>query len=383
LGRLILRLINSMKINQCLWGLVLLAISSLACQKRKSPELTRPFYMGVTPWPADFTLAEVNNSYAFINGQCDIVSQHFDDGIPWQEVYLNQPWPAEFQQEIQTRKAKTASFKKILLSVSALNLTRKEKPDYYKQTVYPDSIKNHWKQLPFNDPKVVTAYINYISVLINAFQPLYVNFGVESNLSLWAPADFALYKDFIAQVYPQLKSRFPNTPFFVSFMVDEMPQSLPYAAQLIPYTDYVTLSAYPYVNASSTANGNTNPALFPADLFTRYSNLAPQKPFAIAETGYIAENLVIPAFSLNKQGNETWQRDYLEMMCKLCDEKKAQFLIWFCHKDYDAGSATLHTMGLYQDLFGIWEDTGFKDENGRERPAYQSWVQWMQRRKTD
>lgn len=34
-------------------------------------------------------------------------------------------------------------------------------------------------------------------------------------------------------------------------------------------------------------------------------------------------------------------------------------------------------MGLYQDIFSFWQDTGFKDERGIERPAYNSWLQWM------
>ena len=83
--------------------------------------------MGVTPWPADFTVDEVNNSYEFINNHCDIVSHHFDDGIPYEEAFRLQPMPAAFQQEVQTRKAKTAIGKKIFLSISALNLTRREK----------------------------------------------------------------------------------------------------------------------------------------------------------------------------------------------------------------------------------------------------------------
>jgi len=57
--------------------------------------------------------------------------------------------------------------------------------------------------------------------------------------------------------------------------------------------------------------------------------------------------------------------------------------IWFCSKDYDAGNVHLKSLGLYQDLFGFWQDTGFKDEQGNERPAYNSWKIWMGRIKID
>lgn len=353
-----------------------------SCKKDVPVEPTRSFYMGVTPWPGDFTIAEVDTAYQFINGHCDIVSQHFDDGIPYEEAWHNLPMPQNFQKEVQTRKTKTTG-KKTFLSVAALNLTRKEKADYYSNVVVTDSIKNYWKQIPFNNPKIVTAYINYISWLIDQFQPVYVNYGVESNLPSWDPGQFALYKTFLQQVFSELKIKYPSLPFFVSFMVDESSEGLANAAQLLPYTDFIGLSAYPYVSVSSSANGNTDPGLFPANYFERFINLDAGKPMAFAETGYIAEDILIPSFNLNKKGNADWQNKYLASICELCEKRKAKLLVWFCSKDYDKGNATLQSLGLYQDLFGLWQDIGLKDENGQQRPAYQTWTQWVGRKKTD
>ena len=347
------------------------------CQKKQPAAETRTFYMGTTPWPADFTFSEVDSAYLFINNRCDIVSHHFDDGLPYEEAFYNRPMPANLQQDIQTRKTKTAAGKKVFLSVSALALNRVTRPDYYTNAPATDSIKNYWRQLPFDNNKVVTAYVNYVSWLIEQLQPVYVNYGVESNASGWNPTNFLLYKSFLQQVYQQLKIKYPSIPFFISFIVDETNEGFNYANQLIAYTDFVGLSAYPYVTVSSSGSGNTNPANFPAGYFERFANLAATKPLAFAETGYIAENLVIPSFSLNKQGNVNWQKDYLEKVLQFCNERKAKLFIWFCHKDYDAGNNTLRTLGLYQDLFGFWEDTGLKDENGKERPAYASWLAWM------
>ncbi len=352
-----------------------------ACKKSAGTPETRAFYMGVTPWPADFTVNEVDSAYRFINEHCDIVSHHFDDGIPYEEAYYNMPMPAGLQQDVQTRKTKTAAGKKVFLSVSALSLTRVIKSEYYQNVPVSDSIKNYWRQLAFDDNKVVTAYMNYISWLIGQFQPVYVNFGVESNAAGWNATQFVQYKNFIAAVYQQLKVKYASIPFFISFIVDESNEGFNYAGQLTAYTDLLGLSAYPYVTVSSSAGGNTNPALFPTGYFDKFINLSPGKPLAFAETGYIAENLVIPSYSLNKQGNEEWQKNYLEMVLKLCNDKKAKLFIWFCHKDYDAGNNTLRTLGLYQDLFGLWEDTGLKDELGRQREAYKTWVAWMNKDK--
>ena len=363
--------------------LCFILVSNTQCNKSDPATETRSFYMGVTPWPADFTVAEVDTAYRFINDHCDIVSHHFDDGIPYEEAFYNRPMPTNFVQDVSTRKTKTAISKKILLSISALGLSRTAKPEYYSNAPASDSIKNYWRQLPFDDSKMVTAYVNYVSWLIEQLPPVYVNFGVESNSALWNPAEFQRYKNFLVQVYPRLKSKYPSLPFFISFMVDETNEGYNYAGQLIPFTDFVGLSAYPYVTVSSSAGGNTNPRLFPANYFEKFANLAANKPLAFAETGYIAEDLVIPSFSLNKQGNAGWQKDYMEMVLKFCDDRKAKLFIWFCSKDYDAGNATLKSLNLYQDLFGLWEDTGLKDESGNERASYKSWLQWMAKNRTE
>lgn len=356
-----------------------------ACKKDITSEGTRSFYMGVTPWPADFTAAEVNNAYQFIHNHCDIVSHHFDDGIPYQEAFLNKPMPLSLQEEINFRKNNTAPGKKILLSIAPLNLSRNEKAAYYKEPSpdITDSIKNIWKQRSFDDPAMAEAYINYCSYLIDQFKPDYINYGVESNADHWDPVNFNAYKEFLSQVYSRLKVKYPSIPLFISFMVSENPAGFSFAAQLVPFTDFIGLSAYPYTSVSSSADGNTDPEKFPADYFTRYIDLDANKPFVFAETAYISEDLLVPAFNLNKKGNSNWQQAYLEKVCTLANERKAKFIIWFCQKDYDAGNLTLKSLNLYQDIFAFWEDTGLIDESGNGRPALQSWKNWQAKIKTD
>ena len=234
--------------------------------------------------------------------------------------------------------------------------------------------------MPFNDAKVVTAYTNFLKLLIDSLQPSFINYAVESNVESWDAADFGEYKNFISKVYQQLKMDYPSILIMLSWIVNETPQSLDFARQLLPYTDYTALSAYPYTHVSSSASGNTNSALFPRDYFTRYINLATGKPLCFAETGYIAEPLVVPAFSLNKQGNELWQQAYLEMVCNLVNERNGKFVVWFCHKDYDAAIVRLQALGLYQDLFSLWTNTGLVNENIVQRPAYTTWLGWIDRK---
>lgn len=362
--------------------LLLLFTGAVNSCKKKMEEPTRGFYMGVTPWPGDFTQTEVDKAYSFINANSDIVSHHFDEGIPYEEAYNNSGWPEGLLNDINTRVTKTATSKKILLSSSALSLTRKTKAPYSTFSNAIDAtIKSRWELLPVNDPKLVTAYTNYILYLANALQPTYINYGVESNNEQWTATEFMLYKDFLRQVYARLTTNLPNIPVMVSFMVNETAASLDFASQIIAFTDYIALSAYPYTHVSSSVAGNTNPALFPANYFTRYIELDVTKSFCFAETGYIADDLIVPSFTLNKQANAQWQNDYLQMICKLTNERKGKFIIWFCHKDYDAGNNTLRSLGLYQDLFALWEDIGLIDESNIKRPAYNTWLNWQQRKK--
>jgi hypothetical protein len=372
-----------MKYFFCIFFSLILLLPFLACKKKSepSPAAKRSFYMGVTPWPADFTVEEVDAAYSFINTYCDMVSHHFDEGIPYEEAYNGSNWPDGLLQDIHNRKIKTATGKKILLSSSVLALSRNAKAPYstHSVTVSP-IIKNQWQSLPFNDAKVVTAYINFMKLLIDSLQPSFINYGVESNVESWDATGFAEYKDFLSKVYQQLKISYPSIPVMVSIMVNETTQSLEYAKQLLPYTDYIALSAYPYTHISSSAAGNTNPALFPSNYFTRYINLDAGKPLCFAETGYIAEPLLVPAFNLDKQGNETWQQAYLLLVCNLVNDNKGKFIVWFCQKDYDAVIIRLKAIGQYQDLFALWTNTGLINENNVQRPAYNTWLDWMNRK---
>ncbi len=365
-------------------GCMILVLMWCSCRKKDPVTPKRSFYMAVTPWPADFTTPAQEDAYSFINSHCDMVSHHFDEGIPYEEAFQNLSWPKQLIADVDLRKQLTAPGKKILLSVAPLNLTRREKADYYRVTdQITDSIKNYWKLLPFNDPKVITSYVNYVSFLIDQLHPQLINYGVESNEAQWDSVQFEQYSNFLSQVNARLKMKYPGVLFFLSFMVSDEPASLSLAKKLLNYTDLIALSAYPYISSNTMAGGNTDPKNLPASFFTNYINLDKNKPWGFAETGYIAQNLSIPSFSLTRIGSLAWQADYLNLVLQLSNERKARFFVWFCSTDYDAGSQRLKQMGLYQDLFGLWQDTGFKDETNTRRPSYYTWLQWMKYTRSD
>ncbi|ULQ51573.1 hypothetical protein [Flavihumibacter fluvii] len=356
------------RIIGCLFGLFFLT----QCQKKKDT-IPTPVKLGVTPWPAEYSLASVASAYDFINRECDFVMQQIDEGIPYEEAFNKEPMPKALSEDIGFRKLYTGT-KPVFLSVSALSLTRKSKTSYYRlANETPPDKKQYWESLPFDHPDVITAYVNYVEYLAGQFSPQWINFGVESNLDTWDPAEFARYKAFCAGVYAALKISHPGIPVFLSLVVNEEERSMHYARQLLPYSDWVALSAYPYTHVSSSANGNTDPDRFPEGYFERWLDLAPAKPWCFAETGYIAENLDVPEYSLHKEGTQLWQNRYLQKLGELMRARNGQFAVWFCYTDYDALIPTLEASGDYQPLFLFWRDTGLYDENNQPRPVLQTW----------
>ena len=126
-----------------------------------------------------------------------------------------------------------------------------------------------------------------------------MNYGVESNSGILERSPVhAIIKISWHGVYTHNSK--PNIPFdssFISFrQVDETAEGLIMPVSCLPIPILQDLSAYPYTHVLFSANGNTDPKLFPAGFFERFINLAPRQTAGFAETGYIAEDLVIPAY---------------------------------------------------------------------------------------
>ncbi len=343
-----------------------------ACKKAQID--SRTFYMAVTPWPYDFNKDGVNQAYNFIHQNCDAVSHHFDDGIPWQEAYDNLPWPSELRKNLDERIAKTPAGKKVLLSVAPLAFSRKEKAGYYRGKNENDKGVD-WVAKPFDDTMVATAYARFVSRMAHEFNASFINFGVESNSKDWDTTNFAKYKIFLKRVYSKLKSEFPSLPIFISVMVVPEPGFKTNASALADIGDWTGISCYPYSSIGSTTLGSTDPDLIEKNLLESYIDLA-NKPWCFAETGYIAQDLYMPQTGISKRGLPEWQYKYLNQIFTLANRRNCQLMVWFCHRDYDAGTRTLKAIGAYLEFFSLWQNTGFEDENGWKRPAFKLWSDW-------
>jgi hypothetical protein len=212
--------------------------------------------------------------------------------------------------------------------------------------------------------------------LIERFEPAYFNFAIEGNeLGVSNPAEWDAFMTFVAATYNTLKREYPGMPLFVShvlkhpdsaFMADARPKML----ELLGFSDWMAVSLYPYLWFETTNSGD--PANMPANWLSQAHDLAPDKPFAIAETGWPAETLWIPDLFIWVESSWAWQDDYLRMVADATEAYEARFFVWFLAVDYDDAWEVWETLGI-DPGFMVWRDTGLYDGDVVARTSRYTW----------
>ena len=135
------------------------------------------------------------------------------------------------------------------------------------------------------------------------------------------------------------------------------------------HIDVVGISVYPYIFFEHADRGD--PANLPADWLSQVTAITGGKPVAIAETGWAAEDVNIPAFGVDVASDAAKQNAYVNTLFEAAGSLDAAFIVWFFLADYDA----LWNDALQQDpIARIWRDTGLFDENLNPRPALDTWM---------
>ncbi len=345
---------------------------------KKTSPATRSFRMGFTPWPYAATQAAVDDTYAKINASGDIVAHHIDSGIPWQEALDGTAYPLAVTNELNTRESKTAAGKEVYLALSPLDISRSALAGYWNDSGTGQALTAPWDGYDFDTPAVQTAYINFATDLINRFNPAYFNFGIEvSELAINDPGRFTKFAVFAAAVSSALKSAFPQLKLMISVALKTpgsadartIAAAIP---NLISSVDLVGVSVYPYIFFLHAGKGD--PANLPDNWLSQIRDMAGSKPVAVAETGWIAEQLLIPFYSVDVAATPENQDAYLKELFTRAEGLKAEFIIWFSFVDFDE----LWNNTLGQDpLAQIWRDTGLYDGTVTPRPALATWEEWL------
>ncbi len=323
-----------------------------------------PIYIGTTPSPYDFTLEAVEKTYMLIGEFGNLVSYHFDDGIPWPEALALRPYHDNVEGGINFRLSHLPDGHKVFLSLTPISTSRDGLAAYRGES---DNLElpAEWKGKSFDDPDVIASYTNYCRYMIGRFNPDFMAYGIEVNmLALRNPAAFEKYLILTEQVYNTLKAENPDLPLFLTIYVEDFFNNkvtqTDIINRLLPFTDYIAVSTYPFLELA-------NPGDLPENWFSQLRDLAPAKPFAIAETGFIAEDFV--SYDVTIHGTEEWQAEYARFVVQESKRLNAQFIAWFCIKDSDLAWEKLNVSGA-GDTAKLFRDTGLINGNDEIRESY-------------
>ena len=372
------------RISMCLAAAALILVT--ASEARAQGMVEFPL-MGFTPMPFDASADDAEQAaiddvvYETLSSRGNIIAHHFDEGVPWQAAFEGRTlYHPNIEAAIANRLARTPPDQRIYLALTPLAQDRRSLADNWGAESR-EPRPGAWAARDFGDFEVLVAYYNFCREMIRRFQPDYFAYAIEANL--WAdetdPDRFSAFWGFSAWIYQGLKAEFPELPIFLTVVADDdarFARQWPYTATLLGSSDLVAVSSYPYFYPDLAGD----PASIPDDWFSRIRDLAPGKPYAVAETGYIAEDLSFPVGPGSVHvvpGDAAWQDQYLQFVMTDAVNASAAFVIWFVSIDYDALWEKISTDPQTPSIFLLWKDTGLIDETFTARPALFTWDVWL------
>ncbi len=336
------------------------------------PEETRSYYLGFTPFPYDFGSAEQNWIYDKIHTDADIISHHFDNGIPWQESLDGTDFHINIRNEWAYRKGSTPDGHQILLSVTPIDILRRTLAPYKAESEDME-LPEPWSKYEFNHDNVKKAYLNYCERIIDFYQPDYFCFGIEVNLLLLnEPSKWQKYMELHRNTYKELKKKYPDLPVFVSvtgvdllgeYTASDENNQQTALREIMEYSDMLGLSMHTFLSSILTYP-------LPVDLFKRILDLT-NKPIGITETSYPADTLHLDSYNVKLEGSPEKQLDFFVKLMRDAEDYDVKFIINFLIRDYDY---LWDKLSFNDDIFKVWMDTGFYDEDGNPRTIRQLWL---------
>jgi len=338
---------------------------------------TRSFALGFTDFPHSLAPEAYDETVDIVRRDGDMAAMHFDDGVPWQEALSAAAYAPGFAAELNARAAAMPSGHVVYLAITPIAFSRDGLAPHRGQAGN-EPLVPPWDSFHFDTQEVIEAFTAHAENMIGIFGPDYCAYAVEVNLLLdLAPQSWAAFVTLAGDVYTRLKARHPNLPCFVTLQADSFHANrqaqTAAIAQLLPYTDFIAVSSYPFTLTA-------DPGLLPADHFSALANLAPAKPFAVAETGWPAEAVTAP-YPVTIPASEATQRAYVSRLLADADDLSAAFVMWFVSRDYDDLWDSYLQFQPNAALLRLWRDNGLYTGAGQRRPALETWRGWLARRR--
>jgi hypothetical protein len=89
-------------------------------------------------------------------------------------------------------------------------------------------------------------------------------------------------------------------------------------------------------------------------LFLPIADIASDRPFAVAEKGFNATELVLRQCALRIHGSESGQTQYMHFLLEQGNRLDAEFVVWFFCMDYDDFWSRVKATDI-GELFMIWD----------------------------
>src|SRR5215208_1703451 len=176
---------------------------------------SRPFLMGFTGFPPNFTPQAVLAMRKFVKENGDLLAHHIE-GVPWTESLSDKPFPAAFMKEWEDKKLATPANGKIYLGISRGGGDLKAAD---KAPGIPKEVKGK----PYDDPLVMKAYLNYCRRAVEFFKPDFLCIGIETNeIQSSSAKSWRAYVTLHKHVYTELKKDHPALPIFASWTLHNM-----------------------------------------------------------------------------------------------------------------------------------------------------------------
>ena len=339
---------------------------------------TRTFYMSFTQWPYAAGADAIGETFDLIRPNSDMLSFHLDEGVPWPEAYAGGTYNANYEGFLSLLLDEVDAGDTVYLALASLNASRTNLADY-RGTEGNQVRPAPWNDYGFAIEDVVFAYTNFCLEMIGRFHPKFFNYAIDATeLYFENPALWSLYVDFNAQVYANIKERYPNLMVGLSIALknpgDPLSKDLDKrVGDLAPYFDFLGVSIYPYVFFGPAVTGD--PDTLERGWLSQAVDMARGKPVAVTETAWLAEDLTVNQFGISVAGTPDWQAEYVNRLLLAAEEISALFVTWYTVADFDQLLDSFPEASV--DYLKIWRDTGLYDETLAARPALATWQEFL------
>lgn len=338
-----------------------------ACNKDdNTPSPERCYRMALSDFPYAATSEAYNSSFALVEQNTDMLMMHFDNGIPWQEALDGTAYPTDFQNDLNLKISKIPETHSTYLAITPINFER----NALATNTGGEPLVAPWSQYAFDHPDVIAAYLNHCKRMINRFNPDYFAYAIEVNfIAGTAPNKWSGLVNLLKETYTGLKTDYPQLPIFFTIQIDYFYSNRDEQQQriedILPYTDMIAVSTYPFTE-------QPDPDKLSDSFFADIARLAPDKPFAIAETAWPAETVDSP-YPVTIQTDEERQYRYMNFLLNNAQSLNAKFVSWFFVIDYDQLWTDIMQNQPNASLLRLWRDCGLYNGSLQPRKAQKTW----------